>query len=71
MAHQRPSWMTLSRFDLERQLTIKQIFVAKLVDFMRAGREIIYFDETSTHLWQQQRKIWMPKADPIKIIIPK
>jgi len=71
VVHRRLAWMTLPRYDPERQLTIKQSFVGNLLGFMRAGKEIIYFDETSTHLWQQQRKIWMPKADPIKIIIPR
>jgi hypothetical protein len=51
VVHRRLAWMTLPKYDPERQLTIKQSFVANLVDFMGAGKEIIYFDETSTHLW--------------------
>ena len=39
--------------------------IRELMDYMQAGKSIVYIDETSTHMWEKRSKIWMPKADPI------
>ena len=39
--------------------------IRQLMDYMQAGKSIVYIDETSTHMWEKRSKIWMPKEDPI------
>jgi hypothetical protein len=38
---------------------------------MQMDREIIYFDEATTNLWQQKAKIWLNPKDPSKILLSK
>ena len=38
---------------------------------MLSGKEIIFIDEASTHLWEFKGRIWQPIDDPLKISIPK
>lgn len=34
---------------------------------MQKGRQIIYMDETSTHLWEKMKSFWMPRDDLIDV----
>lgn len=45
-------------------------FIDQITDFFIEGREIMYFDESSTHLWETRGKIWQPKDDKICVAIP-
>ena len=47
------------------------IFLGKLLNHMRAGRQIIYMDETSTHLWEKMKSFWMPKEELIDVTLNK
>jgi hypothetical protein len=38
---------------------------------MVAGKQIIYFDESSTHLWEKLSKVWMSSSDPINLTLNK
>jgi hypothetical protein len=46
-------------------VTRKMNKIRELMDYMQAGKSIVYIDETSTHLWEKRSKIWMPRNDPI------
>lgn len=43
----------------------KRVFCTKLLGHMRARRQIVYLDETSTHMWEKRSRVWMPRANPI------
>jgi hypothetical protein len=45
-------------------------FIDKCTQFYTEGREIMYFDEASTHLWETRTSIWQPKDDNIRVAIP-
>jgi hypothetical protein len=49
----------------------KIIFLRKLLGHMHAKRQIIYMDETSTHLWEKMKSFWMPKDDLIDVKLNK
>ena len=38
---------------------------------MQEGKDIIYLDETSTHMWEKRSRIWMPKENPIYLRLKK
>ena len=40
-------------------------FVIKLLQELQKGSNIVYIDETSTHLWEHRVKIWQPKKEPL------
>jgi len=46
------------------------IFIDKITEYFLAGREIMFFDESSTHLWETRSKIWQPKDDKLRVAIP-
>ena len=52
-----------------RNLKIK--WLNELLEFIRQGRQIIYMDETSTHLWEKMRGFWMRKDDLIDVSLNK
>ena len=37
---------------------------------MQQGRDIIYFDETTAHIWEKRTKVWQHPSDPIVQRIP-
>ena len=39
--------------------------IRKIMNYMQAGRDMIYLDETSTHMWEKRSRVWMPKDNPI------
>ena len=45
-------------------------FIDKCTQYYTDGREIMYFDEASTHLWETRSSIWQPKDDNIRVAIP-
>ena len=45
-------------------------YIDQITDLFLQGKEIMYFDECSTHLWETRGKIWQPKDDKIRIAIP-
>ena len=47
------------------------IFVAKLVNAIKAGREIVYMDETSVNMWNFRRRNWMSRSAPMKVTLCK
>ena len=56
------------RFDTEMHQTKANIdFLHKLLRHMRDERQIIFMDETSTHLWEKLKSFWMPKDDLIDV----
>ena len=54
-----------------QQTDEKIIFLRKLLVHMHAKRQIIYMDETSTHLWEKMKSFWMPKDDLIDVKLNK
>ena len=46
-------------------------FLEKLLNHMRNGKQIIYMDETSTHLWEKMKSFWMPKDALIDVTLNK
>ena len=38
----------------------KKEFVFRLLPYIRDQREILFFDETSTHLWDKPLRVWRP-----------
>ena len=46
-------------------------FLGKLLKYFIEDRQIIYMDETSTHLWEKMKGFWMPKDDLIDITLNK
>ena len=46
-------------------------FLNKLLKFTRENRQIIYMDETSTHLWEKMKSFWMPKNELIDVSLNK
>jgi hypothetical protein len=48
----------------------RMLFVNELVNHYIKGKELIFFDEASTHLWEFQSRIWQPMDDPIRVPIP-
>ena len=53
------------------KLTEQQEFVAQHIDWLRRNKEVIYFDETSVHLWQQKMKVWRTSAYPMNCYLNK
>ena len=37
----------------------------QLVHYIQRSREVIYFDETSTHVWDKKRRVWQNKNKPV------
>jgi len=53
------------KMDEEKFVCKKQDFLKKLWGHMRQHKRIIYLDETSTMMWEQRSRIWMPRDQPI------
>ena len=49
------------KMDEEKFVCKKQDFLKKLWGHMRQHKRIIYLDETSTMMWEQRSRIWMPR----------
>ena len=49
------------------------IFISHLAQYVEQNKEIIYIDETSTHLWEIKKKIWQPRhaTIPMTYDLPK
>ena len=45
-------------------------FIGHLLQRLRAGRTIWYFDETTTNLWERISRVWQPRQ-PIRMQLPK
>lgn len=43
------------------------VFLYKLLRHMHEKRQIIYMDETSTHLWEKMKSFWMPSKELIDV----
>ena len=46
-------------------------FLRALLKLKRQGTQIIYMDETSTHLWEKLSSVWMPKNELIDVTLNK
>ena len=49
----------------------QQQFVVKHLEWLKAGREVIYQDESSLNLWQKRLKIWRPVNVPLMCYMQK
>ena len=45
-------------------------FVIDLARYIHEGRDIIYFDETTSNIWDKRTKVWQYPKDPSKYTIP-
>jgi hypothetical protein len=45
-------------------------FIDTITQYYCQGKEIMYMDEASTHLWESRKSIWQPKDDNIRVAIP-
>ena len=43
----------------------KSEFLRTLMRYMREEWQIIFLDETSTHMWEKRSRVWMPRDNPI------
>ena len=60
------------RLRSEHQETIERVtFCRELLKYLHEGKQIIYMDETSTHLWEKMQSFRMPKEDPINVRLNK
>lgn len=37
---------------------------------MAKGHEVIFADESSSHLWERRQKFWMLRDEPMKLLLP-
>ena len=44
----------------------RKAFIRQLVHYIQKGREVFYFDETSTHVWDKKRRVWQNKDVPVR-----
>jgi hypothetical protein len=56
-----PKYVVTTNGNDEDKLKQQQRFVVRLIEEIRSGSEVLYFDETSLNLWDHRRKIWMTK----------
>ena len=49
----------------------KVAYSSKLIRKIRAGRQIIAYDETSTHCWEKLKRIYMHRDRPVKLPLKK
>ena len=42
-------------------------FIDHLLQRIRAGRRIFYFDECTTNLWERSSKVWQRKDQPSRV----
>lgn len=55
----------------EEYASKKSIFLKTLLRLMNEGKQIIYLDETSTHMWEKRSRVWMPQHNPIHMRLQK
>jgi transposase len=67
----KPQWAKPNRYSEYDLKKLRLNFVLNLVQYLIEGREVVYFDETTTNLWEQKHRIWMPVKDRIKVIVPQ
>ena len=58
------------RFNAQHLHIDRVNFIDKVTEYFLEGREIMYFDEASTHMWETRSKIWQPKDDKIRVAMP-
>ena len=51
----------------DNYLSNKSVFLRNLMSLMKQGKQIIYTDETSTHMWEKKTRVWMPRDNPINM----
>jgi len=56
-----PKYVVTTNGNDKDKLLKQQRFIVRLVEEIKAGSEVLYFDETSLNLWDHRRKIWMSK----------
>ena len=60
------------RLRTEYTETVERVsFCKDLLEYIHTGKQIIYMDETSTHLWEKMQSFRMPKEDPINVRLNK
>jgi hypothetical protein len=68
--HRRPKYSISCRRPDEQLLLLQQRFCEQLIEKLRINIEVIYIDETSTHLWEKRLKVWHTPCDPIVFKLP-
>ena len=63
--YRKPHFKYFSDKPPELQLLEQQIFVSRLTNFMKLGKSVLFFDETSTNLWDKGEKTWYNPDSPI------
>ena len=72
IVRRQPSYKFNRKFRSRFQFVNEKIeFLNKLLRYMREDRQIIYMDETSTHLWEKMKSFWMPKNALIDVSLNK
>ena len=66
----RPNYKMLGALKRATLLKEQAEWSWQLTTYMQRGFEIIYIDETSSHLWDQKGKVWQPNDDSIFIHRP-
>ena len=51
-------------------LRMRQEFCGKLIDYMKQGREILFFDETSINSWMFPGYVWQRRTQPVYARLP-
>jgi transposase len=46
-------------------------FVVQLVEYLRAGKEVVFIDETSVCVWDRRIRTWMYRDDPLPFELPQ
>ena len=45
------------------------LYLKNLVHHIKKNREILFFDETTTNMWDLRRKIWQPKNSRLPLVV--
>ena len=69
----KADWHWSTRYNDENMIAQQQEWSLDLVRHMRLGKEVWFLDETSTHLWAKQSKVWRPapQTAPFHLTLPQ
>ena len=60
-----------SRYSMDELHAQQKLWGLDIIKYMRQGREIWFVDETSTHLWQKQNRIWRGPGSGFHLTLAK
>jgi transposase len=64
-------WHFYSRKTEEERIQEQYRWVIDMCRYQKAGKELVFIDETSVCVWDRPKRTWMYRNDPISYVLPK